>query len=268
MKKQLQFGLVIEGNTTESAVLRVSRLLKNLGPIKSATVRVARRLSSLLRAGYAVEQYEDLQAANLIFLRFPDECVPRIVAEVCASELVLKDMSFVLCESWLSSDVLSPLTSRGASTATLINLPTTQRDWFLVEGLPKAVRQTRRFLERNGVRSGELKAGNKDFLFAAQIMTTALPTPLLLTAQKALRASGFSGKNLSAVLEQMTSKMLKDFLRGARAKWGGPLNECAPEISKGYLRSLSDKSVQMGSYLDEQIAIAKKMMLKDEGKLE
>ena len=133
MKKQSQLGLVIEGNATSSTVLRISRLVKNLGPVKSATVRVARRLSNALRAGYAVEQYEDLQAANLIFLRFPDAAVARIVQEVCASELVLKDMSFVLCESWLTSDVLYPLATRGASTATVVNLPTIQRDWFVVE---------------------------------------------------------------------------------------------------------------------------------------
>ncbi len=261
MKKQSQLGLVIEGSATASAVLRASRLAVELGPVKAATVRVARRLSNVLKAGCAVEDYEDLQGASLVLLRMPDAAVSRIVDEICASELVLKDMSFVLCESWLTGDVLRPLAKQGASTATLMNLPTTQRDWFVVEGAPKAVRQVRRFLERSGVRSDELRAESKHLLFASQMMATAVTVPVLLSAQQALRTGGFSGNILSALLEQMTLKMLHDFLRGGRATWGGPLNECTPEISESHFQTLREKNPDIAAFVDEQIVLARRVML-------
>ena len=51
MKKQLQVGLVVEGNATTSPVLRLSSLTDELGPIKSGGLQVARRVSNFLRAG-------------------------------------------------------------------------------------------------------------------------------------------------------------------------------------------------------------------------
>ncbi len=260
MRKQSQLGLVVEGSSTSSSVLRLPKLAEELGPVKSASMRVARRLSNMLRAGYAVDDFEDLQAANLILMYLPDSAVPQMVEGLCASELVLKDLSFVLCESWLTTDALRPLAMAGASTATAMRLPTLQRDWFAVEGSSKAVRQMRRFLERNGARSDEVKPGSKDYLFASELLTTALPLPLLMTAQQALRASGLSGNVLSAVLEQMTLKMMQDLLRGARASWGGPLNECSPELSDLHLETLRTRNPSVGDYLNEQLGSARKAM--------
>lgn len=106
MKKLPQIGLVVEGNITHSAILRMPKLVEDLGPIKSATIRVARRVSNFLKAGHAVADYEELQSAQLILLRVPDEVVPRIVEEIFAADLILKDISFVLCESWLTLESL------------------------------------------------------------------------------------------------------------------------------------------------------------------
>lgn len=259
MKKQSQLGLVIEGSATSSAVLRASKLSDELGPVKSGSLRVARRLSNTLRAGYAVEEYLDLQAARLIFLRLPDSEVGRIVKEICVSGLVVEDMSFVLCESWLASNVLDPLAEQGASTASVMSLPTTLRDWFVVEGKTKAVRQTRRFLERSGGRTDELKTGSKDLLFAAQLLLTAVPLSTLTIAQHALRTSGFSGNNLSALLEQTMVKMIKDFLRGARTVSPGPLNECASAISDALLKKLENNDPPTAAYVTAQMQLAKEV---------
>ena len=260
MRKQSQLGLVVEGSSISSSVLRLPKLAEELGPVKSASMREGRRLSNMLRAGYAVEDFADLQAASLILLYLPDNAVPRMVEGLCASELVLKDLSFVLCESWLTTDVLHPLAMAGASIATVTRLPTMQRDWFAVEGSSKAVRLMRRFLARNGARSDEVKPGSKDYLFASELMVTALPMPLLITAQQALRASGLSGNTLSALLEQMTLKILQDFLRGARAPWGGPLNECSAELSEMHMETLRTRNPSVGAYLHEQLGLARKAM--------
>src|SRR5438552_2821181 len=109
MKKQLQLGLVVEGNATSSAVLRLPGLAAELGPIKSIGLQVARRVSNFLRGGYAVADYEELQNAKLVLLRVPDAELARIVDELCASGLVFPDISFVLCESWILTEALQPL---------------------------------------------------------------------------------------------------------------------------------------------------------------
>ena len=260
MKKQLQLGLVVEGNSTESAVLHLPKLAEELGPIKSTVLRVARRVSNMLKAGYAVADYEELQAASLILIHVPDAAVPRVVDELCSSELILKDLSFVLCESWLAIEKLSPLENKGAAVATLVSLPIHQGNWFAVEGQAKAVRQIRQFLDRNEVRSNEILPGSKHLLFASELLATALPVPLLVTAQCALRASGISGKMLSALLEQITEKMVNDFLKGARGYWGGPLIECSEETAQMYLDQLRQTHPTMASLIEEHLPSSRQIM--------
>ena len=262
MKKQVRLGLVVEGNSASSAVLRLPKLPEEVGPVKAGAFRVARRLSNTLRAGYAVAEYEELQAAKLVFLRVPDAVVPRIVAELCASELVLKGLSFVLCESWLTTSALDPLRARGASVATLLGLPSTHPKWFIVEGQIAAVRQTRRFLEDNEVRSAEIRPDTKELYFAAELLTTALPMPLLLAAQQALRGTGLSGHYLSDVLQEMVQKLLRDFLNGGRGSWGGPLTETPPETSMAYFETLRRSKPEIAKVVDEQLPWARGRMEK------
>ncbi len=262
MKKQVQLGLVVEGNAATSSVLRLPKLSEELGPVKSASFRVARRLSNMLRAGYAVAEYEELQAARLILLRIPDAVVPRVVEELCSAELIFKDLLFVLCESWLNSSVLEPLRRRGASVATLLGFPSNHAQWFVVEGQIPAVRQTRRFLENNEAHTAEIRSDTKELYFAAELLTTALPMPLLLAAQQALRGTGLSGHHLSAVLEEMLQKLFRDFLKGARVTWGGPLNEAPADTAEAFLEELRSTRPEIAKIVDEQLPGARERMLK------
>lgn len=258
MKQRLPLGLVVEGSSTNSALLRLSSVAEELGPVKSGSVRVARRLSNFLKAGYAIAQYEHLQVARLILLRLPDSAVPRIVNEICESGLLFKDLSFVLCESWLSSDVLRPLAERGATVATAVSVPSSRQKWFVVEGQLSAVRQVRRFVERNDGRTFELRPGTKPLYFAAQLLVTALPIPLFYDAQQALRVSGITGNHLYTLLDELSKEMFRLFANGARATWGGPLTECSEETATQYLSALRETQPQIGEAVEEQLAWARR----------
>jgi hypothetical protein len=262
MKKQLQSGLILEGNSTNSTVLRLPRMPEELGPIKSRSLRVARRLSNLLKAGYAVADYKGLQAAGLILLRVPDRAVPRIVEELSQSELAFKDISIVLCESWLSAEVLGPLRARGASVATLLSVPSTGRTRFVVEGQLGAVRHIRRLIELNEARVLELRPGTKRLYFAAVLLTTTVPIPLFLAAQEALRRSGMSGNHLHAVLNEMARSMFRDFSKGTRIAWGGPLTECSEETGKAYFEALRRDDPQLAEVVTESMAWARRTIPK------
>jgi len=260
MKKPPQIGLVVEGNLTHSAILRMPKLVEDLGPIKSATVRVARRASNFLKAGYAVAEYEDMQSAQLVLLRVPDEAVPRIVEDIFAADLVLKDVSFVLCESWLTLEDLAPLRLRGAAVATVLPVPSSRRNWFVVDGDSLAVRHIKRFLEMNDARALELRAGGKHLYFAAELLSTALPVPILVAAQTALRSSGISGNNLYTLFNEMTQSMLRDLLKGSRTAWGGPLLECSPEIASSHVEALRGVDPQLAEIIGQQLEWARARM--------
>jgi predicted short-subunit dehydrogenase-like oxidoreductase (DUF2520 family) len=256
MKRPLRVGLVVEGNSTRSAVLRLPKLREIIGPIKAASPRVARRLSNFLRAGYVAHDYEELEDAGLILLRIPDEAVPRTVAELAVSDLPFKRLSFVLCETWLSADSLSLLSQRGAAVATLTALPG-RRNWFLVEGDLPAVRPLRILLESNGARAIEIRPGTKSLCFAAGILAAALPMPLYLAAQDALRSAGITGNNLSTILDEMSQSMFREFVKGARATWGGPLTETNVSIRADHLLRLETSSPELAITLDAYLRLAK-----------
>ncbi len=256
MRKQWPVALVVEGSSTTSSTLRLPLLVQELGPIKSAALRVARRQSNSLRAGYAVSDYEDLQAARLVLLHVPDTSVDRIVAEICASELVFKGISFVLCESWLPLEVLHPLSDRGAAIATTVVVPNRRQDWFIVEGQITANRQIRRLLERSDARTSELRPGAKHLLFAAELLTRTLPVVLFSTAEQALRASGISGNNLFTLLDTMVQRTVKDVIRAPRSGPVAPLGECTEEVTGDYLQRLRHTHPDIAGFVDELLYAA------------
>ncbi len=92
MKSRLPAALVIEGNLTASQVLQLPGIAEEFGPVKSGSLRIARRVSNFLRAGYAVATYKELQAARLVLLRLPDAAVERVTAEICAADLTFEDL--------------------------------------------------------------------------------------------------------------------------------------------------------------------------------
>jgi predicted short-subunit dehydrogenase-like oxidoreductase (DUF2520 family) len=262
MTKQLQFGLVAEGDSRHSAILRLPHIADDLGPVKSSSFGTARKLSNFLRAGYAVTDYDELQAARVILLRVSDETLPRIMDEMYAAGLALSNYSFVLCESWLTTEALAPLRQAGATVATIVSVPTPERNWFLMEGQQAAIRPLRQFIDRNEARALEIRTGTKYLYFAAELLATALPMPLLLASQQALRGTGLTSHNLNTISGEMIQEMVRGFLKGARMTWGGPLKECSPELAASHLTALRSSHPEIAETIDQHLPYAQEVMAK------
>ena len=256
MKTPHQLGLIVEGNSTKSVVLRFSGLVENIGPIKASALSVAHRVSNFIRAGTPVDTYEEFESCDLVLLRIPDGSVPRVVKELSHSKLKLTDMSFLLCESWLPSDALAPLKARGAAVATLLAIPSGSSNWFALEGEYTAVKRSRRLLNSVDASTVELKPGTKHLYFAASAFAETLPRGLFAAAQRALRQGGLSGHHLYIVLEEMAQNMFRDISRGARAGWAGPLLDCPEKIAGEYLIRLQQTSPDLAALLSEQLKLA------------
>ena len=256
MKTLRQVGLIVEGNSTRSVILRLPGIAEEIGPIKAVTTRVARRVSNFFRAGNVVENYEDLANCDLVLMRVPDESIPRIVHEIAASQLETSRISFVLCESWLSSDVLKPLSDRGAAVATVVSVPASARNWFAIEGDFAAAKRVKRLLVEAGARAIELRAGSKYLYFAATAFAQTLPRALFVAAQRALRIAGVSGRPLQTVIEEMAQGMFRDMSQGSRAGWSGPLLDCPEALAEGYVRHLRKTEPNLAGFLSEQLRLA------------
>lgn len=260
MRKPLPLGLVLEGSSSRSAMLRLPALARDLGPIKSSALRLARRFSNLMQGGYPVAGYEELQTARLIFIRVPDSSVSHVVEELCASDLMLKRLCFVLCETWLGSDALSPLQERGATIASLIHVPATERNIFAVEGQSIACRLTRRLIEHHDGRVFELKMGSKHLLYAAELLSTVLATPLFAGAQQSLRAAGMSGNQLAALLEYVAQKMTREVIKGVRLPLTSLPPDCNSELGSRFLAQLQQTQPAIASLINNENGASAKLV--------
>lgn len=221
MNKRAPLGLIIEGNAVDSRLLRLPRLGEDLGPVRSSTTRVARRVCTLLRGGYPVPDYSEFGNVALTLIHVEDALVPGVVEDLCAAGFPMRKSIFALCETWLSSAVLAPLHSKGAATATVLSLPHGRRNLFVTEGQPGAVRALHRVLENHEGRPMKIEEAAKDRLFVASVLSITAPAYLLQQAQTALRKTGMSGNNVRAALEEMVLGTLRNALKGGRASGGG-----------------------------------------------
>ncbi len=57
MKKAQSVGLIGTGSLTDSPLTRFWWLSERLGPVKSASYRVASRIANMLQAGHPVKDY-------------------------------------------------------------------------------------------------------------------------------------------------------------------------------------------------------------------
>lgn len=261
MKMPRQLGLIVEGNSTKSVILRYPGLADSIGPIKASVLSVAHRVSNFIRAGDAIHDYEDLANCDLVLIRVPDTSVPRIVDELCASALPMSGISFLLCESWLSSEALAPLKARGATVATLLAVPAQSSQWFALEGQYAAVKRSKRLLNSVDASTVELRTGTKHLYFAASAFAETLPRALFAAAQRSLRRAGLSGNHLYLLLEEMAQNMFRDITRGSRAGWTGPLLDCPEEVARDYLLHLQRTMPDIAKLLSEQLKLAEPFML-------
>jgi len=228
-------------------------IVQELGPVKSGSIRVARRHSNQIRAGYPVADYRELHSANLILLKVSDSSVARVVDELCASDLPMKGVGFALCESWLPSEALQPLANKGACVSTIVRLQSVSTPRFVVEGDFKAVRQVRRFLSRNGARSIELSPEHKHLVFASELLAITVPISLLGCAKQLLREGGLTGNVLWDILDQMARKMVLDFSRGSRLDAAGPIGECPFGTVESRLKLLDQTQPSLASMLRQHL---------------
>lgn len=266
MTKPLQLGLISEGDSRFSHVLHLRRLRDDLGPVKSSTFPIARRLCNFLRAGYAVTDYEELQSADLILIRVPDGSLPRVIGEMCRAGLPFSRVSFVLCESWLTTDSLAPLRIVGSTVATLMSVPTAEHNCFIVEGETAAVRGVKQLMEHNNAHVLEIRPGSKALYFASELLATTLAMPLLIASQQALRAAGVDGKAVTEIAEEMMQYLMRGFVKGVRTMSGGPLKDCNPEVAAMHLDTLRRIAPELAQIVDSHLPNAERLTSKRRSK--
>ena len=262
MKRAQSVGLIGTGSLTDSPLTRFWWLPQRLGPVKSASYRVASRIANMLQAGRPVKDYAEFETCDLILVCVPDETVPKVVSEMVSSGISWHGKAVVLCSTWLDSGELHELAVRGASVGSICPIPgfslgsISDAERYLVEGDPLAIRQSKNLVEYRDRRAIAIERPLKPFYLAALTCTGTLLFALLHVASESLHRARIPPGLSATLLERQLTRTLRSFLKGGRRAYPTPR-----ELPR-QLRALSAANPELSHYLEQSCHLASRLMEK------
>jgi predicted short-subunit dehydrogenase-like oxidoreductase (DUF2520 family) len=214
---QRRAGLISAGGVAQSFLVRLPLLLAGVGPVKAASIRVARRLSNTLRAGHAVDQYSDLEKCRLIWIAVPDASLDRVARDMVL-QIVMPGKMIVLCGSDFDSLRPGPLRTAGARIATM-NVMYGGSGALIAEGHSAVMRELRRMATAEKRKLIEIEPGMKSLYLAAVQLSTRLVLPWIAAALESFRAAGFSRADAADAAEHLGRRALHSYCKAGRKAW-------------------------------------------------
>jgi predicted short-subunit dehydrogenase-like oxidoreductase (DUF2520 family) len=254
MKKAKSVGLIGAGSLTDSPLTRFWALSERLGPVKSASYRVASRIANMLRAGHPVKDYAEFESCILILLCVPEEKVSQAVAEMLSAGISWRGKAVVLCSTWLDSSALRELSAHGASVGSISPIPGFDDQQYLVEGDGLAIREAKRLVEHRERRVVAIERPLKPFYLAALTSTSSLLFALLRVASETLQHAGIQPALPAVMLERQINRTLRSFVKGGRRAYQEPR-----ELPR-QLRALSAAAPELAHYLEQSCRLASRLM--------
>jgi predicted short-subunit dehydrogenase-like oxidoreductase (DUF2520 family) len=147
----------------------------------------------------------------------------------------------------LSSNVLSPLKRKGASTASLHPMmtfvagatPRMEEVPFAVEGDSRAMAVARRIVRDLGAEAFLIKKAAKPLYHALGSFSSPLIVAALATAERIGRGAGLSASQTRRIIAPILQQTLKNYLeRGAAAAFSGPIKRGDLNTVRRHLREL------------------------------
>jgi predicted short-subunit dehydrogenase-like oxidoreductase (DUF2520 family) len=260
MKKAQSVGLIGTGSLTDTPLTRFWWLSQRLGPVKSASYRVASRIANMLQAGHPVKDYAEFESCDLILVCVPEETIEQVVSEMLSAEISWRGKAVALCSTWLDSGDLHQLSARGASVGSISAIPGFSRssslddERYLVEGDPLAIRQLKSLVEYRERRAIAIERPLKPFYLAALTCTGTLLFALLHVAFESLHRARLPPGLSATLLEQQLTRTLRSFLKGGRRAYP------APRELPRQLRALSAANPELSRYVEESCYLASHLM--------
>jgi predicted short-subunit dehydrogenase-like oxidoreductase (DUF2520 family) len=210
-------GLISAGGVAQSFLVRLPSLLAGIGPVKGASLRVARRIANSLRTGHAVEHYSDLEKCRLIWIDVPEAALDRVTHDL-ASQMPVAGKMVVLCGSNFDSLRPSPLRVCGASVGSL-NTMDPSAHTLIAEGHPEVLRELRKLAIRDKRKLIEILPAAKCLYLAGVHLSSRLVLPWIAAALESFRAAGFSRAEAADAAMNLGSRSVRAYGKAGRKAW-------------------------------------------------
>jgi|GEM_PF-1171074 len=218
MRSQKPAGLIGAGGVNQSFLARLPAVLEQLGPVKGSSLKVSRRIANGLRAGFGVDDYQELAPCRLIWILAPETALDFITTEL-ASAVPMMGKTVVLCDALRDSLRPSPLRTTGARVVTLNCMPESAERKFVGEGHPAALVELRKLLAMDRRKLIELRPACKPLYFAGAYMGSQLLMPWIAGAADSFRAAGFSREEAVGAVEALGVRALRGYAKAGDKAW-------------------------------------------------
>jgi len=203
-------GLICAGGVTQSFLARWPSVLAAIGPVKSVSLRVARRLANSLHAGYAVEHTSAFDNCELVGVAVPDALLDRRLGDAASH-----CRAVVVCDSTRGSESLA----RGECAVATLNAADPGERVFVAEGHVNALALLRRAASRENRKLIELRPCSKAMFVAAGYLAGHLMLPAFAAAVESLRAAGFPRSEATRVAEMISARAVRTYTKAGRKAW-------------------------------------------------
>lgn len=220
-----RMGMIAAGGVSRSFLARMPVLLGQMGPIKAASFRVARRIANTMRSGEAAMQYSALEPCALIWIAVPDAGIDRVSRDLAAA-VPLSGKIAVLCGSERDSLWPGPLLAGGARVATLNSVEESGERVFVAEGDPGAMRELRRVITAENRKLIELRAASKALYLSGVHLATHLLLPWIAASVESLRDAGLSRVEATHVANALGNRALRAYAKAGPKAWSPMAADC------------------------------------------
>jgi len=206
---------ILAAGPMSPALFRIADLHVHLGPVASASLRVASRLANRLKAGAAVPP-EGLQTADFILITGPDADFPELLDLATSNAIDWRGKTAVLLDFQRDTGDLAPLRALGASTGTLDCLDAFSDCRFVADAEAGAKRRLRRFAKATKSSIFYLLPGEKKTFTAAAACTGVLFSPLVAASVDGLKKAGLTQAEAVLIAERNALHTLRAGIKTGR----------------------------------------------------
>ena len=203
-----------------------------------------------------MRDYAELDSCRMILVCVPDELLPKVVAELLASEISWRGKAVVLFSTWLDSSQLDELARRGAAIGSISPIPGFDETRYLVEGDRLAIREATSLVEDRERRAIDIERALKPFYLAALTCTGNLLFTLLLAASEGLHHAGIPRCFSGNILDRQLAKTFRAFIKGGRHAY--PILQELPK----QLQALTSANPALAHYIEQSSELAARLMAK------
>jgi len=189
------------------------------------------------------------QNGEILFITVPDDRIKDIVRELDFSDIFWQEKTVFHCSGLLPSEVLKPLSTKGASTASLHPIQAfsrkhaapslLQNTYFGLEGEKEAVSTAKKIVRDLGGHTIRIPPDDKPIFHAAFSMTSNFFVVLLDSAVALLKSSGLSEEKAVQILYPLLDSTQNNILDSRiRSALTGPIIRGDGQTVRAHLGAL------------------------------